>query len=213
MRFLAYECLVNNIAMSPRTPHEVISCGFWRYFATIVGKRVPDGMKYNISYAVFQLIASIMTFLNEEPEFVMDADSHRDLLPNVLSQILERIVQVDIAMDGKLALRYHLTGSATRSMGHMFLYRKVSALSSFAIVELERDLAYSVVVESIEEQVCVLRTMLTPLLHFVQNRSGKTLRELAIYRHRLINPGEFEREAMRNQGLQSLVPEYVENEC
>ena len=135
------------------------------------------------------------------------------LLPNVLSQILERIVQVDIAMDGKLALRYHLTGNATRGMGHMFLFRKVSALTSFALVELERDLAYSVVVESIEEQVCALRTILTPLLQFVQNRSGRTLRDLAIYRHRLINPGEFEREAMRNQGLQSLAPEYVENEC
>jgi len=116
-------------------------------------------------------------------------------------------------MDGKLALRYHLNGNATRSMGHMFLYRKVSALASFALVELERDLAYSVVVESIEEQVCALRSILTPLLQFVQNRSGKTLRDIAIYRHRQINPGEFEREAMRNQGLQSLAPMYVKNEC
>ncbi len=54
--------------------------------------------------------------------------------------------------------------------------------------------------------------MLGPL-QFVQNRSGKSLRDLAIYRHRLLNPGEFEREAMRNQGLQSLGFEYVENEC
>ena len=178
----------------------------------IVGKQVPDWVKYNTSYTVFRLIALIMTFLNEEPELLMDADPQGELLPDVTSQILERIVQVDIAMDGRLNLRYHLDGSVTRSMGHMFLYRKVNALASFALVELERDLAYSLVVESIEEQVCALRSILTPLLHFLHNRSGKSLRDLAIYRHRKINPGEYERETLRSQGLHSLALVYVKNE-
>ena len=97
-------------------------------------------------------------------------------------------------------------------MGHMFLYRKVNALASLALVELERDLAYSLVVESIEEQVCALRSILTPLLHFLHNRSGKSLRDLAIYRHRKINLGEYERETLRRQGLHSLAPVYVKND-
>lgn len=190
--------------MSIRTPFEHISGGRWGHFADWVRKTLPFEKIGDLSFATLSMVEMISETIVEN----FQRQPPREEILKRCATMLKSVVIINIAAGYHLRVSYH-SPSPTEIRNFPFLryIDLIHAMHKLSLVAMVRSQEGSDVYNRRIDEILI--EVLHDILKWIQNRSGKTLSELADHCYKIYDEAGYNYDRSIGMDMESMPVQYI----